>query len=129
IFGEWSYTPGLIRLLRRIGQGDPFLSRKQRLTIWLAAAAMTVASLGVPLPGTRAPRSGDPFPCQHCACGCSDAETCWRRCCCFTNAQKIAWAEKNGVKVPVYVAAAARREQASAVVQSCCLEQPASLAA
>jgi hypothetical protein len=103
------------------------LSRQQRLTTWMAAAAVMIGSLGVPHSTQRAVRSGEAFPCQNCACGCSDAATCWRDCCCFTNAQKIVWAEKNGVKVPLYVTVAARREQASAAeTPACCLNQMAS---
>ena len=79
-----------------------------------------IGSLGVPLSSQRAPRIGAAFPCQDCVCGCPDAETCWRDCCCFTNAQKIDWAEKNGVKVPLFVTVAARREQATAAKPDCC---------
>lgn len=45
----------------------------------------------------------EPFPCQHRACGCRSAKQCWKKCCCFTNEQKVAWAKKNGVKVPAEV--------------------------
>lgn len=79
-----------------------------------------IGSLGVPLSTQRAARSGEAFPCQDCACGCSDAATCWRDCCCYSNAQKIVWAEKNGVKVPLYVTVAARREQASVAAAPAC---------
>ncbi len=101
------------------------LSRQQRLTTWMAAITVIIGSLGVPLSGQRAPRSGAAFPCQDCVCGCPDAETCWRDCCCFTNAQKIIWAEKNGVKVPLYVTVAARREQANAPEPACCRDDDA----
>lgn len=92
----------------------------------MAAATVMIGSLGVPLSTQRAAKSGAPFPCQNCPCGCSDAEICWRDCCCFTNRQKIVWAEKNGVKVPLFVVAAARREQAKSPVKpDCCSEQVA----
>lgn len=51
-----------------------------------------------------------PFPCQNRPCGCLSAEQCWRECCCFTNAQKVAWARKNRVTPPQYVVEAARSE-------------------
>ena len=86
----------------------------------MAAMTVMIGSLGVPLSSQRAPRAGAAFPCQDCVCGCPDAETCWRDCCCFTNAQKIVWAEKNGVKVPLFVTVAARREQAKVAKQDCC---------
>lgn len=102
------------------------MSRLQRLTAWMAAATVIIGSLGVPLSSSRPPRSGAAFPCQDCVCGCPDAETCWRDCCCFTNAQKVVWAEKNGVKVPIFVVAAARREQsAHAAKPACCNDQGA----
>jgi hypothetical protein len=82
------------------------------------AATVIIGSLGVPMSARRVSRNGEAFPCQDCACGCSSAEACWRNCCCFTNAQKVVWAERNGVKVPVYVMAAARREQAKASSQA-----------
>lgn len=51
-----------------------------------------------------------PFPCQNRSCGCSSADQCWKKCCCFTNAQKVAWAKKNSVAVPQFVLIAARAE-------------------
>jgi len=92
----------------------------------MAAATVIIGSLGVPLSSQRAVRTGEAFPCQDCVCGCPDAETCWRDCCCFSNAQKVVWAEKYGVKVPIYVVAAARREQsAHAAKPPCCNDQGA----
>ena len=58
-----------------------------------------------------------PYPCMNHPCGCRTAEACWRGCCCFTMAQKLAWAKENGVTPPAYVVAAARRE---ARAGSCC---------
>lgn len=92
----------------------------------MAAATVIIGSLGVPLSSQRAARKGAAFPCQDCVCGCPDAETCWRDCCCFTNAQKVVWAEKNGVKVPIFVVAATRREQASVAKPACCRDHAAS---
>ena len=90
----------------------------------MAAATVMIGSLGVPLSTQRAAKSGAAFPCQNCPCGCADAETCWRDCCCFTNRQKIVWAEKNGVKVPLFVTVAARRERAKGPAKpACCNEQ------
>lgn len=52
------------------------------------------------------------FPCQDRPCGCRSAEQCWKKCCCFSNAQKLAWARKNQVDVPEFVVAAAAAERA-----------------
>ncbi|MFO0999901.1 MAG: hypothetical protein U0936_06175 [Planctomycetaceae bacterium] len=59
-----------------------------------------------------------PFPCQNRPCGCRSAEQCWKKCCCFTNSQKVAWAKANRVDLPDYVLAAAKKE--SAVVKKSC---------
>lgn len=82
---------------------------------------MTVVSLGIP---TAAPvdkrGAGEPFPCQDCPCGCKDAETCWRDCCCFTNQQKLAWAKRHRVQPPAFVVAAAKREGTSRTACHAC---------
>ena len=44
-----------------------------------------------------------PFPCQHRACGCRSAAQCWKKCCCFNHSQKVAWAARNGVRLPALV--------------------------
>ncbi len=93
---------------------------------------MTVAigSVGVPLPAHSEKKPGAaPFPCQDCPCGCKDAETCWRDCCCFTNQQKLAWAQRNRVTPPAFVVAAAKREGCCARKQghACCEAKTASV--
>ena len=64
----------------------------------------------------------EPFPCQHRACGCRSAAQCWKRCCCFSNAQKVAWARAHKVEPPQYVVASLEREQSPAKCDStgCC---------
>lgn len=56
-----------------------------------------------------------PFPCQHRACGCRSVSHCWAQCCCFTPAQKIAWAMQRGLAVPkdVLAQASPARQEAS----------------
>ena len=80
---------------------------------------LSVCALLLPLPvvflrptGTEKDLS-QPFPCQNRPCGCQSAEQCWKKCCCFTNTQKVAWAKTNKVKLPAYVLAAARKEDQS----------------
>jgi hypothetical protein len=51
------------------------------------------------------------FPCMNRPCGCRSAEECWKKCCCFTNVQKVAWAKENCVTIPQFVFAAAAKEQ------------------
>ncbi len=66
----------------------------------------------VPLPvGQRLAKDlSEPFPCQHRACGCRSADQCWKKCCCFTNSQKVAWAKSHRVRLPAAVLASAKRE-------------------
>lgn len=66
-----------------------------------------------------------PYPCQKRPCGCRSAEQCWKSCCCFTNKEKLAWAEANRVVPPTYVIAAAAKESADAVCKTggCCSKQ------
>jgi len=62
-----------------------------------------------------------PFPCAQRVCGCQSAEQCWRKCCCFTDAQKVAWADTHGVELPDFVRQAAARS-AVAHRRTTCLE-------
>ena len=64
------------------------------------------ATFGFPLlsPAPRHKRSSTPYPCQSRPCGCLTSEQCWAGdCCCFTLADKLAWAEENGVAPPEHV--------------------------
>jgi len=52
----------------------------------------------------RSKDCSEPFPCQNCRCGCSSAEQCWTSCCCYSLRERIAWAKKNKVTPPAFVA-------------------------
>jgi len=70
--------------------------------------AYIVVAAGVPLPSASRPaKSGERYPCEACRCGCDSAEHCWRNCCCHTLAERLAWAENNGVKPPDFALEAA----------------------
>jgi hypothetical protein len=68
-----------------------------------------------PLPAGSRPVGGKdrsaPYPCRDRPCGCRSADQCWKRCCCFSNSQKLAWAKANGVVAPDYVTLAASGER------------------
>jgi hypothetical protein len=65
---------------------------------------------GIPLPaGSSLPVSGELYPCAGHACGCASAEQCWRRCCCHSLAERIAWAREHKVRPPAFVIAEARQ--------------------
>lgn len=91
----------------------------------LCMAAALLAGI-VPLPlgtsGTISKETSTPFPCQHHRCGCRSADQCWKKCCCFTNQQKLAWAKHHGVTPPAYVVAAANGEKPTdeSHAQKCC---------
>lgn len=79
----------------------------------------------IPLPaGRRSPKDlSQPFPCQAQACGCRSADQCWKKCCCFTNSQKVAWAKAHKVQLPAAVVASAKRERLQEKLRAakCCL--------
>lgn len=78
----------------------------------------------VPLPrGSSLDSIGDkdhsePFPCQDRPCGCRSAQQCWKKCCCFTNEQKLVWARRNQVKVPAFVLVRAKAEAATSRISA-----------
>ncbi|CAN5620742.1 hypothetical protein BH11PLA2_BH11PLA2_19500 [soil metagenome] len=53
-----------------------------------------------------------PFPCMNRPCGCATYDECWAGdCCCFTMAEKLAWARANDITPP---------STATSVKKSCC---------
>jgi|GEM_PF-513023 len=98
------------------------LGLTNRLVSLLLLATACAASLPLPVSPsghTHKDRS-QPFPCQNRPCGCRNAEQCWKRCCCFSNQEKLAWAKANHVEPPSYVVATARREEEPSSRPSCC---------
>jgi len=106
----------------------PFRKLSNPVYRWLSCLSVVFVLCAVllPMPVSLRPSDGvekdlsQPFPCQNRPCGCRSAEQCWKKCCCFTNSQKVAWAKANGVDLPDYVMAAAKKESA-AVKKSCAL--------
>src|SRR4051794_28407127 len=81
------------------------LCRVPRRRAAAAAALLTylAAAFGFPLPAAPARKDATiPFPCQDHPCGCQTAEQCWSGCCCFTPAERWAWAEAHHVRPPAY---------------------------
>lgn len=81
--------------------------------------AILFTSLGFPVFRPKTQKSEERFPCESCSCNCSEAEHCWRACCCHTNLQKLQWAIDNEVEPPDYVVAAAREEASKQTEQIC----------
>jgi hypothetical protein len=78
-----------------------------RLPAALLLVAYLVALFGVPVPVSAGKDRRNPFPCQDHACGCRNADDCWRHCCCFSLEERLAWARSQGVEPPAYVHQAA----------------------
>src|SRR5262245_25224990 len=91
---------------------------RRRLIAAVALLGQFAATFGLPSPASAKDKS-TPYPCMNHACGCRNAEECWRGCCCFSNVEKVAWADANGVEIPDYVRTAAASEQA-AKPKKCC---------
>jgi hypothetical protein len=84
---------------RRRRSGRPWT---HRACAGLALAAFLTATLGFPLPPPSPKDRSRPFPCQDHACGCQSAEECWQHCCCFTAAERWAWAREHHAEPPAY---------------------------
>jgi len=78
-----------------------FVPTRQSLIVGLALVGYLPHALMLPLPVGPSKDRSRPYPCQDRRCGCRSAEECWRSCCCFSPADKRAWAEKHGVEAPV----------------------------
>lgn len=73
--------------------------------------AFLLATVGIPLPAYRLKPTGRPYPCMGHACGCRDAEHCWKDCCCYSQQEKLAWAHAHNVTPPSYLLAAVEHDE------------------
>jgi hypothetical protein len=69
---------------------------------WCALLGYLLSIVGFPVTVRAAKDRSQPFPCDTHACGCQNAEDCWRHCCCFSAAERLTWADKQHVPVPQY---------------------------
>lgn len=74
----------------------------KRLLTFLLVGTMLAWGTGVSVSVPNFKDTSVPFPCQDHGCSCRNARSCWNHCCCQTRAQKLAWAEKQGVTPPDY---------------------------
>ena len=94
----------------------PDISSKAFRRLMSLLGLLCLASILLPLPIAPVAQidpgkdTSQPFPCQNRPCGCRSAEQCWKKCCCFTNSQKVTLAKANSVDLPDYVLAAAKKE-------------------
>jgi hypothetical protein len=97
-----------------------FTSRSGRAPALTCAALLVylIAATGLPVVIRLPVDESEPFPCQAHGCGCSSAFQCWTNCCCFTQAEKLAWAARQGVAVPEYVASRDQADRTSRADQT-----------
>jgi len=99
-----------------------FANPRTRGAVALLALVAICASV-VPIPlGVIYRETKDlsqPFPCQHCACGCKNAEQCWTNCCCYSPAEKLDWAMKNRVTPPSYAVKGINEKTSSVATRKC----------
>ena len=76
-----------------------------RLTAFMLLPLVCCAGLGLAIFPATVKDHSEPFPCQDCACACSDAATCWKSCCCMTDSEKVSWAAEHHVQPPAFVLA------------------------
>jgi hypothetical protein len=104
-------------------RGQFWTIRSRGAVAALVLLAHVISAVGLPVPQWRpiTPKDASlPFPCLSRACGCLTAEQCWQGCCCFTDREKLAWAEANGVDVPEFVRARAAAECDGSAACCCC---------
>ena len=87
-----------------------------------------LASTPLPMGWKLKPSDADrPFPCQDRPCGCSSPEQCWTSCCCFSPAQRQAWAAEREIVPPEYAVlentAAPSPVSPHTAAASCCSQQ------
>jgi len=107
-------------------------ARSTRLVVWLALGCHVLVAGGLPLPlaapaagrgtatGHAAKDRSRPFPCMDKPCGCATAAQCFANCCCFTPAERLAWARARGVEPAVLAALERRAGGASQPAARCC---------
>lgn len=99
----------------------------RRLITAVALAAYLGSVWGYPLPQIAAVDTSTPFPCQHHRCGCQSAAQCWSNCCCFTPAERLAWAREHQVEIPTDVEAtllaAVAADSGAVAGHACCAHE------
>lgn len=104
---------------------------QRQIVVWLMLLSYCAAIFGVPIPSSQFKDTTTPFPCQNHACGCLNADQCWKSCCCFTPQERVVWAKEHHVPAPYHLVAevAAQSEQKSSSPdereqESCCRDKP-----
>jgi hypothetical protein len=88
--------------------------------VCLLCCAILGGTIGYPSVKQVAKDRSVPFPCQDKPCGCRDAATCWKSCCCNTKKERLAWAKAHGVTPPAFLVAEAKLETTKKKAGACC---------
>jgi hypothetical protein len=91
-----------------------------RFTAFFSIVIFLVAAVGIPLPIVTKKDRSVPFPCMDRACGCRSAAECKQHCCCFSNAEKVAWARQHGHDPDTVASCATPQDSADSTQGSCC---------
>lgn len=125
--------PGQLGLNRSFRRFSFFRSRILVRSIAFCLLAIHLALISgicIPIPRTSK-QVVERFPCEECPCGCASAAYCWDRCCCYSDEEKLSWAERNRVRPPEFLVQRVKSKAASIVqsastVPSCCQAKRAS---
>lgn len=102
--------------------GDWLTSR--RATAILLLTGLLAALFPIPYlasSSTDAKDLSEAFPCQDRPCGCRTAEQCRKKCCCFTDQQKLSWARRNEARSSSIVSSVPPIEtETTATLGGCC---------
>lgn len=116
------FTACVRRLTSLANHSCGFSYRSSLLRLAVLAGFLSTL-IGLPMPAPQAKDSSTPFPCQHCACSCNSAATCWQRCCCHTLEERIAWAKRHKATIPKFALALQALKPPGSQLQaasSCC---------
>ncbi|RCS40771.1 hypothetical protein DTL42_25760 [Bremerella cremea] len=74
----------------------------KRFITFILLGCMLAWGGGISIPVPSFKDTSTPFMCQDHACSCRNARNCWTHCCCFSRAEKLAWAAKQKIEPPEY---------------------------
>lgn len=104
------------------------LSRSRTFVRLVAACLLGIhlmLVLGISVPVYPSKQVTERFPCEKCPCGCVTAAYCWDKCCCHTDEQKLAWAERNDVQPPEFLVLRVQAKSSTTIdLQASREEQP-----
>ncbi len=74
----------------------------KRILTFILLATMVLWGSGITISVPNFKDDSTPFMCLDHACSCRNAGNCWSHCCCFSESEKLAWAQKHQVQPPAH---------------------------